>query len=287
MKEYQMTRREFTKGLLAAATVMGLTGYIGMGCRKSTLDLVALQLYTLRDLTKDDFSGTLKKVAEIGYDAVEFAGFGGLTAKEVRQLLDDLGLVSVASHEGFERLEKDLEERIEYNLEVGNKFIVCPSMPGEWRETGVDGFKQFGEKLNILGEKMKKAGMQLGYHNHNFEFEKVDGKYLYDYLFEATDPELVKAQVDVYWVQYGGEDPIAHLKKYAGRCPLLHMKDMTADEEPTFAPVGAGILDMKGIIQTARETGVEWFIVEQDRTQQPVLEAIAISLKNMRQLLEA
>jgi len=283
MEKDQMTRREFSKSLLAA---MGRSGVIGRGYSESTLKLVALQLFTIRELTEDDFLGAVEKVAKIGYDALEFAGYGGLSAKEVKQLIDNLGLIPVGSHEGFEGLAKGLEARIEFNLELGNKYIVVPSMPGQWRDKGVDGFKQFGERLNVMGEKIKQAGMGFCYHNHNFEFEKVDGKYLYDHLFEATDPELVKAQVDIYWVQVGGEDPVAHLKKYAGRCPLLHMKDMTAGEDKMFAPVGAGIIDMKGIIQTARETGAEWFIVEQDSMQLPVLEAIEISLKNMRNLLK-
>ena len=117
--------------------------------------------------------------------------------------------------------------------------------------------------------------MQLCYHNHDFEFKKANGKYLLDYLFESADPELVKAEVDVYWVRHGGEDPVHHLRKYRGRCSSLHMKDMTRDNRKTYAPVGTGQLNFPEIIRTAKEIGAVWFVVEQDEADQPVLDAIS------------
>ena len=182
MKKKNMTRRTCISSMIALAT-LGLGNLTNMNCSgmkktKSTLDLVGIQLYTLRDLMKDDFKGTIKKVADIGYDAVEFAGYGGLSAKEMALLLNDLGLKVAGTHEGFGNLEKDIDAIIDYQSEIGNKFIVCPSMPGEWREKGADGFREFGERLSKIGEKTSAAGIQLCYHNHSFEFKKEKGKYL-------------------------------------------------------------------------------------------------------------
>ena len=297
MKRNDLSRREFGQRIIAAGAAIGAGSVLAVGCGKKEQKKeaaaeacqtpVAVQLYTLRDLMKKDFRGTIEKVAQIGYDAVEFAGYGGLSAQEVKKLLDDLGLLCAGTHEGFGGLEKNTEERIEFNLAIGNKYIVCPSMPGPWRKKGVDGIKAFGEKMNEIGAKIKKAGMQLAYHNHSFEFGQADGKTIMEYLLQSTDPDLVKLEVDVYWVKRGDVDPATFLKEHPERVRMLHMKDMADDKEHSFAPVGTGILDMKGIVAAARQIGVVWFIVEQDRTKRPVLEAIEISLKNMRELLKA
>jgi sugar phosphate isomerase/epimerase len=290
MGKNEITRRDFTKGL-AAGALLGAGGLITANSiesqsQKSNRTPVGLQLYTVRDLTGKDFSGTLKKVAEIGYDSVEFAGFGNLTAKEIRTLLDDLGLSCAGSHEGFDRLNSSLSEVIDFNQAIGNSYIVCPSIPQEWRSKGVDGFKKFGEKLSAIGADLKKSGMQLCYHNHDFEFERAGRKYLIDYMFEFSDPKLVQAEVDVYWIKYANADPVRFINRYSGRCPLIHMKDMANDEKRSFAPVGAGIMDMKSIVEAARSAKAVNYIVEQDSTTGPVLEEIAISLKNMRELLK-
>jgi sugar phosphate isomerase/epimerase len=287
MKNLTITRRDFTKRAAVA-----------IGCAAAVEDAVvhaapvkqtpvALQLYSVREFTGKDFAGTLGKVAKMGYDAVEFAGYGGLAAKDMKKLLGDLGLVCAGTHEGYERLDTKLGEVIEYNRMIGNEFLVCPSMPKEFADKGAEGFRSFAERLNVIGEKARQSGMRLCYHNHSAEFKKADGKYLLDILLEAADPKLVDAEVDVYWVKYGGEDPVAFISRHAGRCPLLHMKDMTADQKPTYAPVGTGILDMKGIVRAARKAGTKWFIVELDESKMPMLQAIEISLKNMRELLRA
>jgi sugar phosphate isomerase/epimerase len=289
MNNPPLTRRDFTKKAMGAALGIGCAAAVGedtVHAAASKKTPVALQLYTVRDLTAKDFAGTLATIAKMGYDAVEFAGYGGLSARDMKKLLGDLGLVCAGTHEGYERLDTNLDEVIEYNRAIGNEYLVCPSMPEEWRKKGADGFKAFAERLNIIGEKARKAKMRLCYHNHNFEFEKADGKYLLDIFLDAADPKYVNSEVDVYWVKYGGEDPVAFISRHKGRCPLLHMKDMTADQKPTYAPIGTGIIDMKGIVRAARKAGTKWFIVELDDSQMPMLQAIEISLKNMRELLK-
>ncbi len=284
-----MTRREFSKAILAAAAAASLPSVLSTSCGpggKLTQKYVALQLYTVRDLAEVDFGGTLQKVAEIDYDAVEFAGFGGLSAKQVNKLVNNLGLIPVGSHEGFDRLQQDLQARIDFNLEVGTRYIVCPQMPEDLKQKGLDGVKEFAEKMNRMGEQVKKSGLVFGYHNHAFEFEKIEGKYKYEHLFEAMEPDLVQAEIDVYWVTYGGEDPVAWLKKYGKRSPLVHLKDMAAGPERNFAPVGTGILNMPEIIKTAHQEDCDWLIVEQDNSAMPVLEAIRTSLRNVRSMLK-
>jgi len=254
--------------------------------RKGSPNPPALQLYTLREMAGKDFTGMLRNVAAVGYGAVEFAGYGGLSAPELKKRLDDLGLVTAGSHIGFEAIAEDTDNVIDFNLAIGNKWIVCPSMPGGVRTKGGDGFRSFGEQLNRLGERYRAAGLRLAYHNHSFEFAVENGRPLIEYLFEATDPKLVAAEVDVYWVKHGGVDPAVFIAKYADRCKLIHMKDMTNTTPPTFAPVGTGILDMKAIVAAAKKAGAEWYIVEQDRTTGSAIEAVETSCRNLRALID-
>jgi sugar phosphate isomerase/epimerase len=292
MKRTRMTRRAFAKQLTLVgaglkALGIGDTGMAAPKAQNPGETPISLQLYTVRNQADKDLAGTLAQVAGIGYDAVECDEPKGFSSKEVKKFLSDLGLQCSGIHESFERLESELPAVIEYSREIGTQFVICSYMPESYQQRRIDGFKEFGQKLTVIGATIKKAKMQLCYHNHDFEFKKVNGKYLLDTLFAAADPDLVKAEVDVYWVQHGGEDPVVHLRKYANRCPLLHMKDMTKDDRRTFAPVGTGRLDMKGIVEAAKAGGAAWFVVEQDETDQPPFEAIEISLKNLRQILKA
>jgi sugar phosphate isomerase/epimerase len=290
MKNQSISRREFAKGIVSAGAALGLGSLVINGCAKPVAPKetpVGIQLYTVRDLLQADFTGTLRQVAAIGYKAFEFAGWGDLKAAELKSLLAELGVQCCGAHIGIEQLDANLNGTLEYNLELGNKNIVCPYMPNTYQDQKVDGFKAFAEKLNLYGESIKKAGMQLAYHNHSFEFEKVADKYLYDYLLEGTQPDLVKLEADLYWVKRAGIEPIDFMKTYSSRLAMLHMKDMANDAEQSFAPVGTGTMDFPPIILAAREIGVEWFIVEQDRCTGSPLEAITTSLTNMKTLLIA
>lgn len=275
------TRRSFLQqlGLMSAAAFWGLN------CEKNENPKLGLILYTIRDLLKDDFMGTLESVATIGYSAVEFAGFYDHTAQQVRKKLDELGLAAISSHEGFDLLQSELDKVIEYNLALGNPNIVCPSMPHRYMERGLDGIKRFSDEMNRIGEKVKQAGMQFHYHNHAYEFEKIEGSTILELLLESTESRLVKAQFDVYWIKRGGADPSAIIGQYADRCSLVHMKDLADDQAHSDVPVGTGILDIRSIISACRKANVEWCIVEQDNTKRPPLEAIEISYKNMKTLL--
>jgi sugar phosphate isomerase/epimerase len=247
---------------------------------------IALQMYTVRDDASRDFAGTLRKVAEIGYAGVEFAGTGSLSAAELRRLLDDLGLRVAGSHTGLDELEQNLRVALDFSQAIGNTTVVCPWLPQE-RRGSADGYRALGDLLNRVGAACKERGLRLCYHNHDFEFERFDGQYGLDILYAATDPSLVQAELDTYWIKKAGADPAAYIRRYAGRAPLIHLKDMAADEKGSFAEVGEGIQDWPAIFAASEAGGAEWYIVEQDTCPRPPLESIAISLRNLKRMGKA
>ncbi len=244
---------------------------------------VALQLYTLRDNTAKDFVGTLKQVAAIGYRAVELAGMGNLSAKELKSALDGLGLTVAGSHIPIDQFERDLPRVFDDNRTLGNRYLIVPWLHESRRKSAQD-WLDFARILNDLGAKCQAAGFHLVYHNHNFEFQKFDGRTAFDVLFGSTDPNLVQSELDVYWAKEANQDPAALIRQYAGRMPFIHLKDMTKDTPPTFAEIGEGIIDFKPIFRASEASGVKWYVVEQDRCQRPPLESVAISWRNLNKM---
>jgi sugar phosphate isomerase/epimerase len=166
--------------------------------------------------------------------------------------------------------------------DLGCSYAVCSSIPEE-RRSDAAAYRAAGAILTRAGATAREYGLSLAYHNHAFEFERFDGHNAFDILIDASDPELVAAEFDVYWARYGGVDPVAYIRKLGARCRLIHMKDMAPDAERSFAEVGEGILDMQSIVDAGREVGAAWYIVEQDvSTKRPPLEAARLSLQNMR-----
>jgi sugar phosphate isomerase/epimerase len=246
---------------------------------------LAVQLYTVRDLTKDDFVGTVRKIAELGYGGVELAGFGNLTsAKEVTKALADAGLKLAGNHVGIDRLETSIAQVLDENDALGNKNILVPWMPEERRKDAA-GWKAVGQLFNRVAAECHKRGFEFGYHNHSFEFQKFNGKTGLDILWENSDPKLVKSELDTYWVKHGGEDPVSYIRKLGKRILTLHLKDMAAGPEQRFAEVGTGILDFKNIIEAGQKAGAKWYIVEQDSTyDRPPLESLRTSFGNLKKL---
>jgi sugar phosphate isomerase/epimerase len=236
---------------------------------------VALQLYTVRDACEKDFVGTLRKVADMGYAGVELAGTYGLSAGEIKQLLDELRLPCVGSHTG----DRELSEVVAFHKALDCKYVGWPVFPGGLPKTE-EAVKAAIERLNARGADYKKHGLQLYYHNHSGEFETIAGKAILDWFYENTDPDLVKAQYDVCWIYNAGVDPAAYMRKYPGRCPLLHLKDMKADK--TLTEVGNGVVDFDTIFAASEDAGVEWYIVEQDNWERPSIESARISLENLK-----
>ena len=245
---------------------------------------VALQLYSVREQLKEDFRRVVHQVAQMGYDGIQFAGYGGLTAQEMRSLLQETGLKPVGTHTGLDTLENRLDEDIDYNLAIGNKWIICPSLP-EARRQGAAGWRDIAVTLNQIGERCRDRGAMFGYHNHAFEFPPIadaTGDRGIDILLGQTDDELVFWEPDVYWIHKGGADPANMIRQYSGRVPITHLKDVTKDDRATFAEVGEGGLEWPAILQESDTAGVEWHCVEQDRCDRDPLESVRISINNLR-----
>lgn len=247
---------------------------------------VCLQAYTVRDDSAQDFYGTIKKVAAIGYAGIELAGLYGKDPKELKTVLDDNGLIVPGAHVGLGDLQ-NVEAAIETYKILGAKYMIVPYLPAEQR-TSMDDYKKLITALSEVGGKITQAGMGFAYHNHDFEFEKFGGDVsAFDTIFDTTDPNVVKVEMDAYWVKKAGLDPVHYLNKYAGRVPLIHVKDMTPDGK--FAQVGEGITDFAPIFAAAESVaGTEYYIVEQDSTYDtPALEAITTSFRNLQKMGKA
>ncbi|MCE5258077.1 MAG: sugar phosphate isomerase/epimerase [Chloroflexi bacterium] len=241
---------------------------------------IALQLYTVRDQTAIDFAGTVRKVAAMGYSGAELAGFGGLSAQALAELLAETKLKPAGMHIGMELFQTDIVRVIDDCKTIGSKFAGVPALPGALRN--LQGFRQAAASLNQFGAALKAEGISLYYHNHAFEFEVMDGLRGIDILLAETDPALVGFEADVYWIKYGGDDPAAFLKAHSGRFPLVHLKDMTGEgDKRTFTEIGNGTVDMKAIFKVAEAQPVEWYIVEQDTCARPSLESAKISVENL------
>jgi sugar phosphate isomerase/epimerase len=242
---------------------------------------LAVQMYTLRDLTDTDMAGTLRAVAELGYRAVELASFGGLSAAELRVVLDELGMQAVAAHVALTRLESELDNALADMRALGARYVVCPWLAPEHRNA--EGYHALAQSLNRIGKVAQQQGVQLCYHNHDFEFERDGEQSGFEILFGETDPALVKSELDLYWVAFAGHDPVTFIRSLAGRVPLVHLKDMAVGSR-TFAEVGQGTLDFPAILAACDDAGAEWLIVEQDRCERPPLESIGMSLEYLRSL---
>jgi len=242
---------------------------------------IALQLYTVREDLAKDFEGTLQRVAEIGYTGVEFAGFGDVPSSKVWRALQEFNLKAAGAHWPLGQLENDLESVVEMNLEICNDFLVVPWLPEE-RRRDRKRWREVANSMNEIAKDIQDYGLKLLYHNHAFEFEKVGGETGWDILFEAADPDLVGAEIDTYWIKYAGEDPAEYIRRMAGRCPLVHLKDMANDDKRSQTEIGAGTLDFDAIFQAAETGGVQWFIVEQDTCGRPPLESANLSFENLK-----
>jgi sugar phosphate isomerase/epimerase len=242
---------------------------------------VALQMYTLRDASEKDFTGTLKRVADIGFDGVEFAGYGGLDAKELRDVIDSLGLRAASSHIPLADLRNNLERSIEQQLILGSKYIVCPYLEENEREE--QDYIKLIELLNRAGEQCAGHGISLCYHNHDFELKKLsDGRTALETILEETNPAWVHAEFDIYWLTYAGEEPADWIKRYNNRTPLVHLKDMTTDSERFFAELGTGGVQLSTVLDIGDAANVNWWVVEQDVCRRDPFESVAISLDYLK-----
>ena len=277
-------RRKFVKTAVQTATGVTaatlLADKFSWAAAERRIDRVGLQLYTVRDLMKADFDGTIAKVAAIGYKEVEFAGYFGRTGQQVRAACDKNGLEPISTHVQYDELDDKFPSVIETSKTIGLKYIVCPWIPEDLRKSP-DIWKQAAAKFNHCGEQSKKAGLQFAYHNHWFEFLPVDGKLPYDALLKECDGNLVKMEMDLCWITAAGSDPLKYFNLYTGRFPLVHVKDLkklpviTAGGSQNFGDtvdltsVGSGIIDWKKIFAQSEKAGIKHYIVEHDKPENP------------------
>lgn len=236
---------------------------------KSDIDQFGLQLYTLRDIMPKDPKGVLRQIASFGYQQIEsydhddLGIFWGMPHLEYKKYLDDLGMKTVSSHCD---IYKDFETKAAQAAEIGMEYLICPSVGAQ---TSMDAWKKITDKFNSCGEICKKHGIRFAYHNHAYSFKAFTGMIPHDYMMANTDPDLVDFEMDIYWVITGGADPIDYLTKYPNRFRLCHvkdrMKDAPATDEEASCDIGTGTIDFPKILKVAKDQGVKYFIVEQER----------------------
>jgi sugar phosphate isomerase/epimerase len=260
---------------------------------------IGLQLYTIRDAMAADVPGSLKQVAEMGYKYLELAGYGdgkfyGMEPAEFKKLVSDLGMEILSSHTQVEAQGITLEnakKMADDHAKLGVKFCVQPWVVPEARTT-IASYQKMVADWNKVGEIMKGTGIQFAYHNHNFEFANVEGKIpFFDVFMTELNPDLVTMELDLFWTTKAGQKPVEIFQKYPGRFKLFHMKDMFTNEAPffttdgveDFAPVGAGVINFAEILAARDKAGMEYLIVEQDRTKDgKPFDAIRTSITNLK-----
>ena len=237
------------------------------------MNKINLQLYSIREDVAKDFKASLKKVSEIGFTGVEFAG---VDPKEMKKWLKEYNLEAISSHSN---VFANLDGELEYLNYLGAKNIILPSANFDNR----DKVLELAENLNRIGEITKKQGISLGYHNHSFEFKKDDdGKWLLDVLFENTDPDLVSVQLDVCWALVGGADPVDYLSKYKDRARTLHLKEVLVKNPYEGTAIGKGIIDFQAIYDLLGDKSA--YIVEQEDIAMDVWQGLELSVEYLRAL---
>ena len=245
--------------------------------------IIALQLYTVRELAEEDMLGVLEHVAAMGYGAVEFAGYGGVPLSRLRDKLDESGLRAIASHVPLEHWKVRADEVVEELHTLGCSFAVAPSPPRDI-ELHEQGARDLADILNGCGERCRAAGLRFAYHNHSGEFARVDERSFWEAVVDQTDPELVAFELDLYWAEFAGVDGAGLLEGHGGRVPLVHVKDMAAGPDKEDRPVGEGILPWPVLLEAAIRAGTRGYIVEQDEPDDALADS-ATSLKNLEAML--
>lgn len=270
---------------------------------------VGLQLFSVREDMEKDVESTLARVKEMGYDCVEFAGYFDTPADTLKGYLDKYALECISVHQVYDIFLNDEKASIDFLKTIGAKYCAVPWM-GKEKHAGSGVFDQTIKEFIQVGTALQNAGIQLLYHNHDFEFETYEGKFLLDWLYESVSSELLQTEIDTCWVRYAGYSPEDYLRKYSGRSPIVHLKDFVcnnfnmgpvyslidtagkegkpADKESAgfeFRPVGHGVQDIPSILKAAEDAGAHTVIVEQDQSpDRPPMEAAKMSRDYLKSL---
>ena len=279
-----IARRDFIKKTTTASLALLLPIRLN---RNESHNNIGIQLYSIRQKLNEDFEGSMRKLSKIGFNAVETANykdrkFYGYTPKEFFSFTTSLNIKALSSHANVQM--ETLAQTIEDTLEAGMQYLVKPSFDKAYRNS-LDDYKKQAEVFNKVGEKCKQSGLRFGYHNHAFEFEKMDGQIPYDVLLKNTEADLVCMQLDTYWMVYAGYDPMDYINNYPHRFELLHIKDLLPNEAKESTEIGQGIIDFKEIFRAKDRSGMQYFFLEQESFQMDMFESIGISYKYLNTLL--
>lgn len=243
---------------------------------------IGLQLYTVRGEMATDFDRTLDRVAAVGYREVEFAGYFGRSADEVHAALDRVGLVAPAGHFPLDDLERRWSETIAFATAVGHSYVVLPWLAAD-RRRSLASYRHIARLCNEFGARCRDADLMFAYHNHDFEFTPLEGSIPYDVLTEETDPELVKLELDLYWIHKGGQDALTYLTRFPGRFPAVHVKDSAGPPDERMVEVGSGVIDWRRILSEREQAGIRHLFVEHDHPADP-FGSISQSFRYLRNL---
>jgi sugar phosphate isomerase/epimerase len=232
---------------------------------------IAIQLYTVRDPAKKDLDGTLKKVRDMGWEYVQWSGMPNLPGDKIRAALDAAQLKAISAHVAIEAFEKDFDEAVRTWKTVGVDHLAIGSMMKE-NQKNLEDWLGGVKRLAAVGAKLREEGIRFAYHTHAPDFQKYPGdpRRKIDIMLESASANDLKAEFDVCWVYAGGANPAEYLRKYKGRTPVIHVKDLKPLKKGgkvQFMPLGQGVQNWKEIFAAAREAGVEWFAYEQDSGQ--------------------
>ena len=244
--------------------------------------VIAAQLYTLREFTRtlDDIRATLIKLGQMGYKAVQLSALGPISPVELKEIVDGEGLEIAATHIGYDEIRQQPQKVIEEHQLWDCRHVAIGSLPQEFHS--MEGFGRFAREASEAVRPLIDAGLTFSYHNHSFELEKFGARTGLDILYEESDPEVFSAEIDTYWIQHGGANPVSWLRKLKGRMYVVHLKDMAMrGRKQLFAEVGEGNLEWPEILQMCKQAEVEWYIVEQDLCQRDPFESLEISLHNL------
>jgi sugar phosphate isomerase/epimerase len=260
-----MERRTFLK-TTSAGFLAGMLMPQWLYARQPANPEIGLQLYSLRNEIAKDLEGSLEKIAGVGYNTIEAAGYNdglfyGHSPADFKTLVEKYGMKVISSHLTFK--DAEIAKVMTAHKEAGIKYIVWPWIGAEQRKT-LDQYKALAGKFNEIGKMMAENKLLFGYHNHDFEFYPIDGQIPYNVLLESTDPDYVFMQIDLYWTTYADKDPLAYFEKYPGRFKLWHVKDMAAGEEKKMTEVGSGVIDYQRLFEYTETSGMQHFFVEQD-----------------------
>jgi len=248
-------------------------------------DKFAVQLYTLRKEIEQDFPGVLRELKQMGWSGVQMRVPQGYTAEEAAQVAKETGLVTAGMHFPINRIQNELDQVVKEAELFQTKDIICPYLSEEWRNE--EGYRKTKQILQEAARKLAPFGYRVSYHNHAFEFEtEINGKSALEYMLDPAENNPVLAEIDVYWVKKAGRDPYSFIRQYAHRMPIIHLKDMSDDTEKSFAAVGTGTIDFEPILKWCEQSGVNWFVAEQDECPGDPMDSVRISLENLNRLAD-